>query len=195
MLQGARHAHISALERASEETDISIEIRELRTASDLSSANPHAIVMPGGESTTMRLTGNDPKSSLLPALFEWLRVDKERPVLATCAGAILLADPMDGGEPLVDVEVERNAFGNQSNSFQSELEAVALGREFPGVFIRAPRFRNPIEGTKAAAYLGSEIVGVQNRNRMALSFHPELSADSGFHSWLLIKAIGRLEAE
>ena len=185
MLQGARHSHISALERASSETGIGIEIHELRKASDLESSEPHAIVMPGGESTTMRLTGNDAISSLLPAVFEWIRADQMRPVLGTCAGAILLAEPGDGGGPLVDASVERNGFGSQAESFQAEIDAIALDREFPGVFIRAPRFADIGDDAQVVARLGDEAVGVMTRNRMALTFHPELSQDSGFHEWLL----------
>lgn len=185
MLQGARHSHISSLERASRETDIDIEIHELRKSSDLSSTELHAIVIPGGESTTMRLTGNDAISSLLPAVFEWIREDQKRPVLGTCAGAILLAEPGDEGMPLIDASVERNGFGTQADSFQSEIEAIILGRDFPGVFIRAPRFVEIRENAQIMAKLGEEAVGVLTQNRMALTFHPELSGDSGFHEWLL----------
>ena len=185
MLQGARHSHISALERASMETGIDIEVHELRKASDLESSQLDAIVMPGGESTTMRLTGNDAISSLLPAVFEWIRADQMRPVLGTCAGAILLADPGDGGESLVDASVERNGFGSQAESFQAEIDAIALDREFPGVFIRAPRFVEMGDDAQVIARLGVEAVGVMTQNRMALTFHPELSQDSGFHEWLL----------
>jgi 5'-phosphate synthase pdxT subunit len=185
MLQGARQAHISALEKASNETGIGIEIYELRKASDLNSADPHALVIPGGESTTMRLTGNDPKSSLLPAVFDWIRENEESPVLGTCAGAILLALPEDGGPPMIDASVERNAFGSQADSFQSTLDAKTLNRKFPGVFIRAPRFVEAGEGSEISATLGDEVVGVRTRNRVALTFHPELSSDSGYHVWLL----------
>ena len=185
MLQGARHSHISALERASMETGIDIEVHELRKASDLESSELNAIVMPGGESTTMRLTGNDAISSLLPAVFEWIRADQMRPVLGTCAGAILLADPGDGGASLVDASVERNGFGSQAESFQAEIDAIALDREFPGVFIRAPRFVETGDDAQVVARLGDEVVGVMTQNRMALTFHPELSQDSGFHELLL----------
>ena len=185
MLQGARHSHISALERASMETGIDIEVHELRKASDLESSELDAIVMPGGESTTMRLTGNDAISSLLPAVFEWIRADQMRPVLGTCAGAILLADPGDGGASLVDASVERNGFGSQAESFQAEIDAIALDREFPGVFIRAPRFVEMGDDAQVIARLGDEAVGVMTQNRMALTFHPELTQDSGFHEWLL----------
>ncbi|MEC7708992.1 MAG: pyridoxal 5'-phosphate synthase glutaminase subunit PdxT [Candidatus Thermoplasmatota archaeon] len=194
MLQGARHSHISALESASRETGIGIEVHELRKSSDLESSEPHAIVIPGGESTTMRLTGNDPASSLLPAVFDWIRAYKERPVLGTCAGAILLAEPGDGGEPLVDAKIDRNGFGTQADSFQSRIEATALGREFPGVFIRAPRFIETGDKAQVTAKLDKEVVGVMTHNRMALSFHPELSNDSGFHEWLLLTA-EKLEAD
>ena len=185
MLQGARHSHISALERASMGAGIDIEVHELRKASDLESSEPNAIVLPGGESTTMRLTGNDAISSLLPAVFEWIRADQTRPVLGTCAGAILLADPGDGGDSLVDASVERNGFGSQTESFQADIDAIALDREFPGVFIRAPRFVDIGDDAQVIARLGDEVVGVMTRNRMALTFHPELSQDSGFHEWLL----------
>ena len=192
MLQGARHSHISALERASMETGIGIEVHELRKASDLESSELNAIVMPGGESTTMRLTGNDAISSLLPAVFEWIRADQMRPVLGTCAGAILMADPGDGGASLVDASVERNGFGSQAESFQAEIDAIALDREFPGVFIRAPRFVEMGDDAQVIARLGDEVVGVMTQNRMALTFHPELSQDSGFHEWLLETAAKQL---
>ena len=185
MLQGARHSHIAALMDASRKAGIEIEINELRKASDLIESEPHAVVIPGGESTTMRLTGNDPASSLLPALFDWIRSDDSRAVLGTCAGAILLAEPKDGGGPLIDAEIDRNAFGTQYDSFQAPLDALELGREFPGVFIRAPRFTRAGPDAIVAATMDEEIVGVRTANRLALTFHPELSPDSGFHVWLL----------
>ena len=178
MLQGARHAHIDAIQRAATELSIDIEIVELRTMEDLEKHPIDALMLPGGESTVMRLRGNDATSRLLPSLYEWMRENESRPVLATCAGAILLADPQDGGEPLVDAEIDRNAFGRQADSFESALDCG-----FPGVFIRAPRFgevRDEVECT-----LSGEVVGVRRGNRIALTFHPELSDDSRYHRMLL----------
>ena len=178
MLQGARHAHIDAIQRAATELSIDIEIVELRTMDDLEKHPIDALMLPGGESTVMRLRGNDEVSRLLPSLYEWMRENESRPVLATCAGAILLADPQDGGEPLVDAEINRNAFGRQADSFESALDCG-----FPGVFIRAPRFgevRDEVECT-----LSGEVVGVRRGNRIALTFHPELSDDSRYHRMLL----------
>lgn len=178
MLQGARHAHIEAIQRAASELSMDVEIVELRTVEDLQQQPIDALMLPGGESTVMRLRGNDAASRLLPALFAWMRENDSRPVLATCAGAILLADPQDGGEPLVDAEIDRNAYGGQADSFESALDCG-----FPGIFIRAPRFgevRDSIECT-----LDGEVVGVRKGNRIALTFHPELSEDSRYHRMLL----------
>ena len=136
----------------------------------------------------MRHTGNDPKSSLLPAVFSWIRDYQERPVLGTCAGAILLATPGDGGAPLIDATLDRNAFGSQAKSFQSELEAVLFDRVFPGVFIRSPRYVLVGPSSEIVARLGNEVVGVRTHNRVALTFHPELSSDRGFHVWFLQRA-------
>ena len=189
MLQGARHVHIAALQRAAEECNIEIEVHELRKASDLAAADPHAIVLPGGESTTMRLTGNHEASGLLPALFEWIRSDSSLPVLGTCAGAILLTNPKDGGEALIDAQIDRNAYGRQVDSFQSTLESSLLGSQFPGVFIRAPRFTSIGENGQVVVKNGDEAVGVRTSNRVALTFHPELSQDRSFHVWLLKTAM------
>ena len=178
MLQGARHAHIDAIQRAATELSMNIEIIELRTMEDMEKHPIDALMLPGGESTVMRLRGNDTVSRLLPSLYEWMRENDARPVLATCAGAILLADPQDGGEPLVDAEIDRNAFGRQADSFEADLDCV-----FPGVFIRAPRFgevRDTVECT-----LSGEVVGVRRGNRIALTFHPELSEDARYHRMLL----------
>ena len=185
MLQGARHVHMSALQRAADECSIEISLHELRMASDLVEADPHALVLPGGESTTMRLTGNHETSGLLPAVFDWIRNDPSRPVLGTCAGAILLSDPKDGGAPLIPASIDRNAYGSQSDSFQDEVYSEMLGREFPGVFIRAPRFDSIDDSAQVAATHEGEVVGIRHGNRLALTFHPELSTDTGFHRWLI----------
>ena len=185
MLQGARHAHIAALEGAAEESGVILEVFELRTPDDVGTAELDAVVFPGGESTTMRLTGGAEGNGLLPALFEWLRSNHTCPVLATCAGAILLADPQDGGEPLIDTLVVRNAYGRQSDSLQADVQASELGDTFPGVFIRAPRFSEVGTNSQVTAIHQDEVVGVLCGNRMALAFHPELSDDRRFHRWLL----------
>lgn len=188
MLQGARHAHLHALNEAAEDLQIEVEIFELRNKNDLLQCNPQAIVLPGGESTTMRLVGNSLNSQLLPALFQLMRENSNLPVLGTCAGAILLSDPQDNGEKIVDANISRNAFGNQSESFQSVINSPLLSRDFPGIFIRAPRFLDLGGEASIVASIDDETVGVRTNNRIALTFHPELSGDFAFHKWLINKA-------
>ena len=188
MLQGARHAHLHALNEAAKDLQIEVEIFELRNKNDLLQCNPQAIVLPGGESTTMRLVGNSLNSQLLPALFQLMRENSNLPVLGTCAGAILLSDPQDNGEKIVDANISRNAFGNQSESFQSVINSPLLSRDFPGIFIRAPRFLDLGGEASIVASIDDETVGVLTNNRIALTFHPELSGDFAFHKWLINKA-------
>ena len=191
MLQGARHAHIRSLQQASERSGIEIDICELRTESQLLKQHCDAYILPGGESTTLRRTGGDAKSGgsgILPALFSHLR-ESNTPVLGTCAGAILLCDPRDGGDPLLPASIDRNAYGRQTESFQ-DIVTVSLFdiAEFPGVFIRAPRFEQSSIRCESIALHNEEVVGIRHDSRMALTFHPELTEDSRFHIWLLQQA-------
>lgn len=177
MLQGARHEHMHSLFEAAESLELEIEIRELRKSSDVEGID--ALVLPGGESTAMRIASRS--EDLYSAIWEFIE-NKKIPVLGTCAGAILLSQ-----QGLIDTKIERNAFGRQRESFQSEVDVELNGHsKFQGVFIRAPRFT---EGSKSPiAWLDNEIVGVLENNIMALTFHPELTDDLRFHSWLLNEA-------
>ena len=208
MLQGARHEHAEALRGAAAELDLDIEIRELRKSGDV--MDLHAIVLPGGESTSMTIASQS--EELYTALWDFIK-EKQIPVMGTCAGAILLCQ-----QQLIDAEIDRNAFGRQRESFIADLnvelnnekiktanikphtrdkfghkpldvshEAIASNGAYPGVFIRAPRFTS----TKCEdiAFLGTEVVGVVDGRRMALTFHPELTLDRRFHRWLLQQCI------
>ena len=86
---------------------------------------------------------------------------------------------------MVTAEIDRNAYGRQVDSFQIALDSTLLGRQFPGVFIRAPRFTKVGDNSEVVVTLENEIVGVKHGNRLALTFHPELSQDYAFHEWLL----------
>ena len=195
MLQGARHVHISSLNKAAKDSNIEIKIIQLRKSSDLLIEEIHAIIIPGGESTTMRLTGNSSDSLLLPSLLDWLRKRPNLPVLGTCAGAILLSDPQDGKESLIDATINRNAYGRQIDSFQAEIQTPLLERTFPGVFIRAPKFNSDVSAEDVVAVCDGEVVGVRKGNRIALTFHPELSEDVGFHRWLIERASTIMEVK
>lgn len=152
----------------------------VRTPLDL--ARVDALVLPGGESTTIAALLQE--TGLWTALEQRLR--RGFPVLGTCAGLILLAreiDPSPGGHDppslrALDVRVIRNEYGTQRESFEADVEVEGLsGRPFPGVFIRAPRIHSVGKAARVLARHGSEVVGVQEGRVMGIAFHPELSRD------------------
>mgnify|MGYP001164023943 FL=1 len=224
MLQGARHEHAEALRGAAAELDVDIHIVECRRAEHVDETLD-ALVLPGGESTTMRIASR--YESLLVALFAWMDAHPERPVLGTCAGAILLAAPGLDNKPYIDAGISRNAWGRQRDSFEAVVEvelaapsaefrktapaprdrfahqplevasqgASAVEDGFPGVFIRAPRFEQDAVGCQTVARLGDEIVCVLDGRRLGVTFHPELTMDRRFHRWLLSEASNAKEVK
>ena len=177
-LQGAFLEHVRALEAAGAET------RLVRLAADLDDLD--GLVIPGGESTTM--TKLMERMGLLDTLKSAL--ERGLPALATCAGMIVLAqrvsDGIDGQPTLgvLDIDVRRNAYGRQVESFEDDVEVVGVDSHFPGVFIRAPRVENPGTAEVIARHHG-EVVGVREGNVMAFTFHPELSGDLRLHEEFL----------
>ncbi len=148
-----------------------------------------ALVLPGGESSTMlRLL----EATGLRAPVE--RAIREKPVLGTCAGLILLARECDGLPEaplgLIDVTLTRNAYGRQVASFSDRIEAPALGEPYDGVFIRAPRIRRVGPGVEVVATHRGEPVGVREGRAVGLAFHPELTGDLRFQRWFLEEVAG-----
>jgi pyridoxal 5'-phosphate synthase pdxT subunit len=149
-----------------------------------------ALILPGGESTTMlRLLE---ATELRAPLEAYVR---SRPVLGTCAGLVLLAK--EAGElpaptlGVLDVSVERNAYGRQIDSFGRLLEVPALGGPFDAVFIRAPRIRRVgPEVEVVARSADGEPVAVRAGRVAGLAFHPELTPDRRFHRWFLAEVAG-----
>ncbi len=163
-------------------------VTAVRTPDDL--ARVDALFMPGGESTTI--------ARLLQGSRLWDPLDARMraglPVLATCAGLILLARTLAPGGPgaspptfgLVDVEVRRNGYGSQRESFEGPVRVEDLaGEAFPGVFIRAPRILEVGPGARPIAWHEGEVVGVRHGAIWALTFHPELSGDRRLHRLFL----------
>ena len=214
MVQGARHEHSEALEVAATQLGKAVTVHPLRTAADVE-ADLDALVLPGGESTTMRLA--TASGGLLEAIFAWMEAHPDRPVLGTCAGAILMAMPGEGRTAFLEIDVERNGWGRQRRSFEADV-AVSLecpsptetkkpvrstleghtalpvggeeatGETMHGVFIRAPRFTDEPRRGKVIARLDGEPVGILDGARLALTCHPELTHDRRFHRWLLSEA-------
>jgi len=148
-----------------------------------------ALVLPGGESTTMlRLL----EATGLRAGVE--RFVREKPVLGTCAGLILLARSADRLPTptlgVLDITAERNAWGRQVHSFTARVDVAPLGSAFDGVFIRAPRITRVGRGVEVVATLRGEPVGVRRGRVAAFTFHPELTADPRLHAWFLRDVAG-----
>jgi 5'-phosphate synthase pdxT subunit len=172
-IQGDFEAHASVLRALGAQT------REVRTAADLEGLD--ALVIPGGESTTMTL--GIARERLAEPLREL--VSAGTPVLGTCAGMIMLDRSHLG---LLDVICERNAFGRQVHSFEADLELPPLVGPVRGVFIRAPRVADRGEGVEVLAELDGHPVAVRQGNILAVAFHPETTGDTRLHEWLLAQA-------
>ena len=169
-LQGDFEAHARVLE------SLGARPRLVRTVADTEGLD--GLVIPGGESTTMTL-GIEREG-----LAEPLRrlIGAGTPTLGTCAGLIMLdRDHLD----LLDIVAERNAFGRQVKSFESDIDLEGVGDGFHGVFIRAPWVAEHGDGVEVLAEVDGHPVAVAAGNVLAVAFHPEIDGDTRLHEWLL----------
>ena len=178
-LQGAVERHARMLAR------LGVDSVEVRTPADL--AGVDALVLPGGESTTMS------KLLELNELFDPLaaRLADGMPAFGTCAGMILLAtDVLDGRDDqrsfaAIDIAVRRNAFGRQVDSFETELEVAGVDAPVHAVFIRAPAVERVGEGVEVLAEIDGRPVACRQGSVLVTAFHPELSDDTSLHALFL----------
>jgi pyridoxal 5'-phosphate synthase pdxT subunit len=183
-LQGAVGPHLAAIR------DVGAEPVEVRLPRDL--VDLDALILPGGESTTMRKLID--AYGLRAPILALARTGA--PMLGTCAGMILLADRIaDGEEPvfgLLDLEVRRNGYGRQLDSFETDLDVPTIGdAPLHGVFIRAPVVTDVGPGAEVLARdPDGAVVAVRQGQVLATSFHPELTGDRRLHR-LLIDMIER----
>ena len=181
-LQGAFQEHLDTL------ASIGVEGVAVRLPQDLEGLD--GLILPGGESTTMRRLID--RWELRDPILRF--AGRGAPLLGTCAGMIILAREIAGGEspvlPLLDVTVERNAFGRQLESFESELLVPVLGdTPVHAVFIRAPIIERTGPDVDVLARLeDGRIVAVRQGNVIATSFHPELAGETRFHRLLAAMA-------
>ncbi|TFB21092.1 pyridoxal 5'-phosphate synthase glutaminase subunit PdxT [Filobacillus milosensis] len=168
-LQGAFREHKQSVEACGHEAII-VKKKEQLTEID-------GLVLPGGESTTMRRLID--KYDFFDALRQFEQSGK--PIFGTCAGLILLAKKINGQADahlkLMDMVVERNAFGRQRDSFETQLEIKGVADDFEAVFIRAPFIAEVKENTEVLATYQDKIVAAQQGQFLAAAFHPELTDD------------------
>ncbi len=186
-VQGDVSEHVDAVQRTIKEAGLSGDAITVRRPPDL--AKVDALTIPGGESTTI--------SKLLVkfGLFDDIvrRANEGMPILGTCAGCILLAKEGDDEVAktqtkllgLMDMAVDRNAFGRQRESLEGDVDVAVLDKTFHGVFIRAPEITRTWGGCTPIGKLQGKIVLARQGHLVGAAFHPELSGDLRIHKWFL----------
>ncbi|MGD8192599.1 pyridoxal 5'-phosphate synthase glutaminase subunit PdxT [Brevibacillus ginsengisoli] len=176
-LQGAVAEHVRMLETAG------VEVRVVKKLEDLEGLD--GLVIPGGESTTISKLMN--KYGFMEDIREFAHVGK--PIMGTCAGAILLANRINGQDDshlkLMDIKVERNAFGRQKESFEVALPIAGVAEDFPAVFIRAPYIMEVGLNGQILSQYEDKIVAARDGQFIACAFHPELTEDNRFHQYFV----------
>ncbi|MEM2963261.1 MAG: pyridoxal 5'-phosphate synthase glutaminase subunit PdxT [Candidatus Anstonellales archaeon] len=175
--------HKVSLLEAGKKEKIDLHIVDVRNREDLIDLD--GLIIPGGESTTI--------SKLISSQDMWEDIKKIRKIFGTCAGAILLAKKVNGATSeqrfleLMDIEVSRNAYGPQIESFEDEIETT-IGK-VRAVFIRAPLFERWWGNCEVLGFFDNRPVAIKERCKnqvfLALAFHPELSGETIFHQYFL----------
>ncbi|WP_096202869.1 pyridoxal 5'-phosphate synthase glutaminase subunit PdxT [Bacillus sp. FJAT-45350] len=176
-LQGAVQEHVKCLQAP--ETEI-VVVKKVEQLDELD-----GLVLPGGESTTMRRLID--KYGFFEPLKQFAADGK--PVFGTCAGLILMAKHLVGQDnghlELIDMTVQRNAFGRQRESFECDLIVEGVGEDIRAVFIRAPLIVEVGEDVQILSKFKDEIVVARQGQFLACSFHPELTDDHRFHQFFV----------
>lgn len=181
-VQGSFSLHVSMFK------SIGVEPVMVRRSTDLKRLD--GIVIPGGESTAFQIIMNcdDLGANLLNAIRAGM------PAWGTCAGAIILGKGLGNPQPrweLIDVEVVRNAYGRQVDSFVTSLNINGFDKDFDGVFIRAPLFQNAGKDVKILSLYNNTPVMVKQDNILLTSFHPELTSDFRVHKLFLDELVSK----
>jgi pyridoxal 5'-phosphate synthase pdxT subunit len=184
-LQGDIEENIKATTDALREMNLKGNVISVRYPDEIMKVD--GLIIPGGESTVMGLLLSL-KNGLLDSITKVLQ--DRLPIMGTCAGMIVLAkksyDKVVGNKKqlllgALDIEIERNSFGRQYDSFESTLEISGIGNDFKGIFIRAPSVISTGSGVQILSKFDGKIVAVQQENIIGTSFHPELSGDTRMH--------------
>ncbi|MGE5821401.1 MAG: pyridoxal 5'-phosphate synthase glutaminase subunit PdxT [Nitrososphaerota archaeon] len=184
-LQGDVEENIKATTDALGEMNLKGKVISVRYPDEILKVD--GLIIPGGESTVMGLLLSI-KNGLLDSITKVLQ--NRIPIMGTCAGMIVLAkksyDKVVGNKKqlllgALDIEIERNSFGRQYDSFESTLEISGIGNDFKGIFIRSPTVISTGSRVQILSKFDGKIVAVQQENIIGTSFHPELSGDNRMH--------------
>lgn len=176
-LQGAFQEHKNILD------SLNIDNCLVKTKEQLKDID--GIILPGGESTAMGKLLRD--FDILEPLKE--KIKNGFPVFGTCSGMILLAEKLSNSEVVhlgvMEIEIKRNAYGRQLGSFETLGDFKGIDKKVKMVFIRAPYVENIKEGVEILSVVNGNITAVREKNMLAVSFHPELTADTSVHEYFL----------
>ncbi len=183
--QGDIEENVAATEQAIKDLQVDGNVEIVRYPEEMEKVD--GLILPGGESTVQSTLAAIQRS--LPVMKK--RISEGMPVLGTCAGMIMLSKRAfdrvvgDTKQKLMgslDIVIERNAFGRQSESFETDLPIATFGKDpFKGVFIRAPAVTEAGKDVEVLARFNNKVVAVRQNNLIGTAFHPELSGDSRMH--------------
>ena len=185
-IQGAISEHITSMTNTLKETNTSGEVFFVKYKKEIDDID--ALILPGGESTT--ISKNLYKSDLHDAIIKRIE-ENSLPIMGTCAGCVLLAKELvDNNKDVkllhaMDMQVERNAFGRQRESFEKNIDINGFSSTYTAVFIRAPLIKKVWGKCEVLAEMDKKIVMARQDKFLALSFHPELIDDLRIHRYFL----------
>ncbi|MBE5662009.1 pyridoxal 5'-phosphate synthase glutaminase subunit PdxT [Staphylococcus sp. SS21] len=178
-LQGAVREHIRHIELSGHE---GVAVKKVEQLQDID-----GLILPGGESTTLRRLMN------LYGFKEALQ-NSSLPMFGTCAGLIVLAQDIigeDGYLNKLNITVQRNSFGRQVDSFETELDIKGIATDIEGVFIRAPHIEKVGQDVDILCEVNDKIVAVQQGKYLGVSFHPELTDDYRVTAYFIDQIVGK----
>jgi 5'-phosphate synthase pdxT subunit len=196
-IQGDLEEHTACVKHTLKDMDLAGDVKQIKYAKEIDSID--GLIIPGGESTVI---GNILKyRQMLQQIKN--RMNDGLPVFGTCAGLIILAkksyDKVVGKKDqsklgIMDITVERNSFGRQKESFETDLEFRTLGnKKFKGVFIRAPTIIEVGSDVQILSKLNGLAVAVQEENMLGTTFHPEVLDDLRLHKYFINMIISKLQ--
>ena len=192
-VQGAVSEHLESMRKALKEKKIDGNVTVVNNEKKLKTVD--ALIIPGGESTTIsRLIQGSNLNDVLSARIK----NHNLPIMGTCAGCVILASEISDNRgdisPLnaISMQVARNAFGRQKQSFEKEIEIKGFGNPFNAVFIRAPIIKKIWSECNVLSEIREGIVMAQEKEFLAMSFHPELTNDTRIHCYFIDMVLGYL---
>jgi len=185
-IQGAISEHIYSMRNTLKNNNISGNVFIINNKKDID--NIDALLLPGGESTTIIKIMN--KSGIYNHILKRINKD-DLPIMGTCAGCILLSskikDNSENIKPLsaMEMQIKRNAFGRQKESFETNIKIKGFSKPYNAVFIRAPIIEKVWGKCKILSKIDKKIIMVRQNNFLATVFHPELTEDTSIHKYFL----------